>query len=187
MNFFCFNTYVLHLLLRIPDGKIWNTFAQSSLMSTYLVAFVIAEFDSFEEVTNSFEFKVWSKPSTIDQTHYALKIGTAALDLFSKKFNQNYTFPKMDMVAVPDFAAGAMENWGLVTYRESRMLYDENESSALAQQDVASVVAHELTHMWFGNLVTPQWWSYLWLSEAFASYFEYFGTAQVRFKIFIVM
>ncbi|KYN14240.1 Aminopeptidase N [Trachymyrmex cornetzi] len=161
----------------VPGGKTWDVFKQSSLMSTYLVAFVIAEFDPIEKVTDSFKFSVWSKPSTIDQTTYALKIGTEALDLFSKKFNQNYTFPKMDMVAIPDFDAGAMENWGLVTYRESRMLYDEKESSALAQQDVASVVAHELTHMWFGNLVTPQWWSYLWLSEAFASYFEYFGTA----------
>ena len=182
-KFFCFNTYMIHLLLRKPNGKIWDTFGQSNLMSTYLVAFVIAEFDQIETVTNS--FRVWSKPSTIKQTNYALKIGSAALNLFSEKFNQNYTFPKMDMVAIPDFDAGAMENWGLVTYRESRMLYDEKESSVLAQQNVASVVAHELTHMWFGNLVTPQWWSYLWLSEAFASYFEYFGTALVRLKILL--
>ncbi|KAG5311631.1 AMPN Aminopeptidase, partial [Acromyrmex insinuator] len=164
-------------LVKKPDGKTWDVFDQSNLMSTYLVAFVIAEFVQMENDTNSFKFGVWSKPSTINQTNYALKIGTAALDLFSEKFNQSYTFPKMDMVAIPDFDAGAMENWGLVTYRESRMLYDEKESSVLAQQDVASVVAHELTHMWFGNLVTPEWWSYLWLSEAFASYFEYFGTA----------
>ncbi|KYN33599.1 Aminopeptidase N [Trachymyrmex septentrionalis] len=171
------NMPLINSTILTPGGKTWDVFGPSNLMSTYLVAFVIAEFNQIENVTNSFEFKVWSKPSTIDQTNYALKIGTAALDLFSEKFNQNYTFPKMDMVAIPDFDAGAMENWGLVTYRESRMLYDEKESSALAQQDVASVVAHELTHMWFGNLVTPQWWSYLWLSEAFASYFEYFGTA----------
>jgi len=160
-------------------------------MSTYLVAFVVTEFNSLTQ--NSFlekdGFKVWSKPSTINQTKYALTIGTSALELFAKKFNESYKLKKMDMVAVPDFAAGAMENWGLVTYRESRMLYDEKESSTKAQQNVASVIAHELAHMWFGNLVTPEWWSYLWLSEAFATYFEYFGTAEARiiFRIFIVI
>lgn len=85
----------------------------------------------------------------------------------------------MDMAAVPDFSAGAMENWGLITYRESRMLYDQNTSSDAAKQSVASVIVHELTHMWFGNQVTPEWWGYLWLSEAFARYYQYFGTAQV--------
>lgn len=145
-------------------------------MSTYLVAFVISEFNFIEQD----RFKVWSRPSVINQTNYALKIGTAALQLFGNTFQQKYNLPKMDMVAVPDFAAGAMENWGLVTYREPRMLYDEKESSAPAQQSVASVIVHELTHMWFGNLVTPEWWSYLWLSEAFARYFQYFGTAEVR-------
>lgn len=145
-------------------------------MSTYLVAFVISDLKALEEKP----FKVWSKSSTIDQANYALKIGIKALELFEEKFGEKYTLEKMDMVAVPDFAAGAMENWGLVTYRESQMLYDEKESSTIAQQRVASVIAHELTHMWFGNLVTPEWWSYLWLSEAFARYYQYFGTAEVR-------
>jgi aminopeptidase N len=144
-------------------------------MSTYLVAFIISEFRSLGDAN----FKVWARPSAIEQAHYALKIGIQALELFEKLFEQKYTLPKMDMVAVPDFSAGAMENWGLTTYRETRMLYD-NESSALAQQSVASVIMHEITHMWFGNLVTPEWWGYLWLSEAFARYFQYFGTAQVR-------
>lgn len=145
-------------------------------MSTYLVAFIVSEFESREQDT----LAVWARPSVIEQTNYALKIGTAGLKLLSDKFSQDYQLPKMDMVAVPDFAAGAMENWGLVTYRESRLLYDEKESSAPAQQSVASVILHELTHMWFGNLVTPEWWGYLWLSEAFARYFQYFGTAEVR-------
>lgn len=145
-------------------------------MSTYLVAFVISEFRSLEQG----DFRVWAKPAAVNQANYALKIGTAALEILSDTFGLKYGLPKMDMVAVPDLAAGAMENWGLVTYRETRMLYDERESSALAQQTVASVVVHEITHMWFGNLVTPEWWSYLWLSEAFARYFQYFGTAEVR-------
>ncbi|XP_071652134.1 uncharacterized protein [Temnothorax longispinosus] len=161
-----------------PEAKIWDIFKESIPMSTYLVAFVISEFSSL----GSDSFKVWSKPSTINQAEYALTIGKKALKLYQKKFNESYTLEKTDMVAVPDFAAGAMENWGLVTYRESRMLYDKKESSATAQQSVASVIAHELTHMWFGNLVTPEWWSYLWLSEAFARYYQYFGTAELEPK-----
>lgn len=145
-------------------------------MSTYLVAFVISDFSSVK-IGN---FKVWAKPAAIEQARYALTIGTQALAHFSKRFNQDYQISKMDMVAVPDFLMGAMENWGLVTYRESRLLYDANTSSDAAQQSIASVIVHELTHMWFGNTVTPEWWSYLWLSEAFARYFEYFGTAQVN-------
>ncbi|GAB1862314.1 Aminopeptidase N [Camponotus japonicus] len=159
--------------------QFWDTFQESVPMSTYLVAFVISEF-SF---VNQDKFQVWSRPSVIDQTNYALKIGTTALELLGNMFQQKYHLPKIDMIAVPDFGAtqtGAMENWGLVTYREPKMLYDEKESSVLAQQSVASVIVHELTHMWFGNLVTPEWWSYLWLSEAFARYFEYFGTAEVE-------
>ncbi|KAM0729596.1 Aminopeptidase N [Formica fusca] len=158
------------------EGQIWDTFQESVPMSTYLVAFVISKFHSFSKN----DFNVWSRPSVINQTSYALKIGTAALQLLGNTFEQEYDLPKMDMVAVPDFAAGAMENWGLVMYREPRMLYDEKESSAPAQQSVASVIVHELTHMWFGNLVTPEWWSYLWLSEAFARYFQYFGTAEIE-------
>lgn len=144
-------------------------------MSTYLVAFIISDFRPVE-VGN---FRVWAKPNTIDQAKYALNIGMQGLDYLSKRFKQNYQISKMDMVAVPDFSAGAMENWGLITYRESRLLYDEHSTSDVAKQSIASVIIHELTHMWFGNMVTPEWWSYLWLSEAFARYFQYFGTAQV--------
>lgn len=155
---------------------VWDTFNQSVPMSTYLLAFIISEFHYLEQD----QFKVWARPDLINQANYALNIGTTGLKLLGDMFEQNYTLPKMDMVAVPDFAAGAMENWGLVTYRENQMLYVESESSVLAQQTVASVVVHELAHMWFGNLVTPVWWGYLWLSEAFATYFQYFATAEVR-------
>lgn len=179
-------THNIHLLLRVP-GKIWDVYEESVPMSTYLVAFVVAD-KEFKSLGEKSSFEVWSKPSTIDQAEYALNFGKEVLGLFEEKFNEKYTLKKMDMVAIPDFAAGAMENWGLVTYRESRMLYDKEESSALAEQSVASVIAHELTHMWFGNLVTPEWWNCLWLSEGFATYFQYFGTAEVRaiFRIFML-
>ncbi|XP_076764228.1 putative aminopeptidase-2 [Xylocopa sonorina] len=154
----------------------WDEFHQSIPMSTYLVAFIISDFHSIK-VEN---FRVWARPNAIDQTRYALDIGTQGLKHLSKRFNQNYQIPKMDMVAVPDFSAGAMENWGLITYRESRLLYAEGLTSDVAKQSIASVIVHELTHMWFGNMITPEWWSYLWLSEAFARYFQYFGTAQIE-------
>nr|XP_033335060.1 uncharacterized protein LOC117225525 [Megalopta genalis] len=158
------------------DEMVWDIFLESIPMSTYLVAFTVSDFSNL----TTGNFSVWARSDAIDQAKYAAKIGPNALRYLSDLFQQEYQLPKMDMVAVPDFAAGAMENWGLITYRESRMLYDQSTSSDIAQQRVASVIVHELAHMWFGNQITPEWWSYLWLSEAFARYFEYFATAQVE-------
>ncbi|KAL7288625.1 hypothetical protein TKK_0017359 [Trichogramma kaykai] len=147
-------------------------FEQSVEMSTYLVAFIVADFEAVKDE----KFAVWSRRDAVDQSKYALTIGQASQDYFSKHLNISYSLSKMDMVAVPDFSAGAMENWGLITYRETAVLYDENHSSNAAMQRVASVIVHEMAHQWFGNLVTPEWWNYLWLSEGFARYYEYMGT-----------
>ncbi|CAB0036672.1 unnamed protein product [Trichogramma brassicae] len=147
-------------------------FEQSVEMSTYLVAFIVADFEAVKDE----KFAVWSRRDAVDQSKYALKIGQASQDYFSKHLNISYSLSKMDMVAVPDFSAGAMENWGLITYRETAVLYDGNHSSNAAMQRVASVIVHEMAHQWFGNLVTPEWWNYLWLSEGFARYYEYMGT-----------
>ena len=146
-------------------------------MSTYLVAFVISDF----VYKGTEEFRVWARKEVIDQGDYGLNIGKKSLSFFEKTFNQTYQIEKMDMVAVPDFAAGAMENWGLILYREAAMLYHKNESSDVAQQRVAATIVHECAHMWFGNLVTPEWWGFLWLSEGFARYYEYMATAKVQY------
>ncbi|KAG8035220.1 hypothetical protein G9C98_001710 [Cotesia typhae] len=147
-------------------------------MSTYLVAFVVApDFKSNRDEKNN--LTVWAQPLAVNLTNYALKVGYHALNYFTSLFNESYQIDKMDMVAVPDFSAGAMENWGLITYRENYLLYDETESSDSAQQKVASTIVHECAHMWFGNLVTPEWWGYLWLSEGFANYYQYFATSLV--------
>ncbi|KAL6254854.1 hypothetical protein P5V15_014193 [Pogonomyrmex californicus] len=177
-SYHCLSNMPLVKSVRAPGGKVWDVFKETIPMSTYTVAFIVSEFESLK-VDN---FRVWARPSALNQAKYSLDLGVTVLDVLNNKFQLNYFLPKMDMVAVPDFDAGAMENWGLVTYRETAMLYDEKESSAVDQQWMAITVAHELTHMWFGNLITPEWWSYLWLSEAFATYFEYHVTAEIEKK-----
>jgi puromycin-sensitive aminopeptidase len=144
-------------------------------MSTYLLAFVIGEFEYVETFTNNGTLvRVYTLPGRSEQGRFALDVGKRSLELYDDYFDTPYPLPKMDMIAIPDFAAGAMENWGLVTYRENLLLIDETNSSATTKQNVAEVVAHELAHQWFGNLVTMEWWTNLWLNEGFATWMANF-------------
>lgn len=147
-------------------------------MSSYLLAFIVSEFKFFENKQHP-EFKVWARPDQFQLAEYASETGPKVLKTLSDYFDYNYyrMINKMDMAALPDFSAGAMENWGLLTYRETNQLYDENYTTDLTKQRIAAVIAHEQTHMWFGDLVGCQWWSYLWLNEGFARYYQYHGTA----------
>ncbi|KAJ3683358.1 hypothetical protein LUZ60_013585 [Juncus effusus] len=149
-------------------------FEESPLMSTYLVAIVVGHLDYIESQTQEgTKVRVYTQVGKSEQGKFALDVAIKCLDFYKDYFGVGYPLPKLDMVGVPDFAMGAMENYGLVTYREVVILYDPLLSSASDKQSVAVTVAHELAHQWFGNLVTMEWWTHLWLNEGFATWVSY--------------
>ncbi|XP_071956915.1 aminopeptidase N-like [Antedon mediterranea] len=161
----------------------WKTtrFKTSLPISTYLVGYCVCDFIYKEAITeNNIRMRVWSRPDIIYSVDYALDIGVRILEYFQTYLDIDFPLPKIDMLAIPDFSAGAMENWGIITYRETGLLVDENVTSAGTKQGVCAVIAHELGHQWFGNLVTHAWWDYILLKEGFASFMEYIGSEYVE-------
>ncbi|PNF37826.1 Aminopeptidase N [Cryptotermes secundus] len=164
-----------------PDESGWRKyeFAETELMSTYLVAFIVSDFESLKS-NAPYSFSAWARPNAIENAEYSQTIGPPLVNFYENYTGIEYKFPKIDQVAVPDFAAGAMENWGLITYRETGLLYYDGISTESNKKSTALVIAHELAHMWFGNLVTLQWWDYTWLNEGFARLFQYLSTDTVE-------
>ncbi|XP_077259452.1 endoplasmic reticulum aminopeptidase 1 isoform X1 [Temnothorax americanus] len=157
-----------------------DDFQESVDMSTYLVAFVVCDFKRVFELTQrNTSVSVYATSHMLPHMKYAMITAARIMDYFESFFGIPYPLPKQDIVAIPNFEPVAMENWGLITIRESFLMYDQQETPTKLQEYIAVIMAHELAHQWFGNLVTMKWWNDLWLNEGAATFFEYKGVNHI--------
>jgi aminopeptidase N/puromycin-sensitive aminopeptidase len=152
------------------EGKHTLKFGTTPKMSTYLVAFLVGDFQCTNGEQDGVKIRACSTPDKVALTPYGVEVAKYVLHYYNTYFGIPYPLPKLDLIALPDFEAGAMENFGAITYREDALLLDPKTASVRSKKGVAGDIAHEMAHQWFGDLVTMQWWDNIWLNEGFATW-----------------